>query len=404
MIAKKISIIGGGIGGTSAALALLDAGFEVQIFEKSSFQREVGAGIQISPNASRILIKLGLGNDLENMGVRPEAWHQRRWEDGRTLLRTPLAGTMEDAFGAPHYQMHRADVLGTLGSHLPDGVLKTEKSLVGLTPIGEGVEMKFADGTTASADVVVGADGIHSKTREILFGPNRANFKNCIAFRGLIPRERIAHLDIPVEAQIWMGPGRHFVHYYVRRGELFNFVANVEMDEWKEESWTEPGDPHVVRQAYTGWHPQIQSILEAVEETFVLALHDRKPLKRWSKGRVTLLGDACHPMEPHVAQGAAQAIEDGATLARCLFDYDDAQTALERYEALRIPRTSRVQALADGNRKRFHMLDGREQQMRDAEMAKAVTDFSLANVAWLYGHDAFEIDYSGDTNASPDRT
>jgi salicylate hydroxylase len=304
---------------------------------------------------------------------------------------------MEEAFGAPHYQMHRADVLEMLVSHLPAGVLHTGKAVVGLTDRGAGVDVAFADGTGTSADIVVGADGIHSTIREALFGPDQAVFKNCIAFRGLIPRARVADLSIPVEAQIWMGPGRHFVHYYVRRGELFNFVANVDASEWKNESWTEAGDVAEAIHAFEGWHPQIQAILNAVDETFVLALHDRRPLERWTKGHVTLLGDACHPMEPHVAQGAAQAIEDGAALASCLRESDSISAALSRYEDIRRPRTSRVQALADSNRKRFHLPDGDAQEARDAEMAGAETDFSLASVGWLYGHDAFDTRHAGET-------
>jgi salicylate hydroxylase len=229
--------------------------------------------------------------------------------------------------------------------------------------------------------------------RRLLFGPEQPHFTGCMCYRGLVPAERIAHLNIPVEAQIWMGPGKHFVHYYVRSRQLFNFVANVETDAWTKESWTEPGNIADARAAFAGWHPQLQGILGAVEETFVWGLFDRPPMPRWSIGRVTLLGDACHPMLPFMAQGAAQAIEDGAVLTACLLEGREKPVeALARYERLRLPRTARVQAASANNMARFHLPDGPEQVARDAEMARNVTDWSLQSVAWLYGHDASRLD------------
>ena len=227
----------------------------------------------------------------------------------------------------------------------------------------------------------------------MLFGPEQPHFTGCMCYRGLVPAERLAHLDIPVEAQIWMGPGKHFVHYYVRNRQLLNFVAVIDQDTWTKESWTDRGDIADAIAAYEGWHPQLQGILQAVDETFIWALFDRPPMQRWSVGRVTLLGDACHAMLPFMAQGAAQAIEDGATLAACLAKSGkkDVVHALRLYEAHRLPRTARVQALAANNKTRFHLSDGPEQVARDSEMSKSVTDFSLHSVAWLYGHDATQV-------------
>ena len=393
MAGLSVAIVGGGIGGTAAALSLLRSGLDVHIYEQAKELREVGAGIQISPNASRVLHRLGLSDALSEMGVKPRAWHQRRWQDGRTLLHSPLAEAMEAAFGSPHYQMHRADVLRTLLTALPPERVHIGHRLTSLVDHGDRVEAEFENGVLISADVLVGADGIHSTVRRILFGPEQPHFTGCMCYRGLVPVERLAHLQIPVEAQIWMGPGKHFVHYYVRNKQLLNFVAVIDQDTWTKESWTDRGAIADVIAAYEGWHLQLHGILEAVDETFIWALFDRPPMERWSVGRVTLLGDACHAMLPFMAQGAAQAIEDGATLAACLtkLSTKGVTEALTLYEAHRLPRTARVQALAANNKTRFHLPDGREQAARDSEMSKNMTDFSLRSVAWLYGHDAAQI-------------
>lgn len=388
----SIAVIGGGIGGLTAALSLLRAGHDVHVHEQAPGLNEVGAGIQISPNASKVLHGLGLAAPLAAAGVRPLAWRQRRWDDGRTLLRTPLAGAMEDAFDAPHSQIHRADLLRILAGALPEGRLHMGRALTGIADHGDRIEARFRGGDRVTADIVVGADGIHSAVRAQLFGPAQPHFTGSACYRGLAPADRIAHLDIPTEAQVWMGPGRHFVHYYVRGGDLLNFVAVVDQDAWTAESWTDRGDLDQARAEFAGWHPQVQGILNAVDETFIWALFDRPPLDAWSKGRATLLGDACHPMVPFMAQGAAQAIEDGATLEACLTGAADPVAALQTYEALRRPRTARVQGLAAGNKTRFHLPDGPDQVARDAEMARNVTDWSLDNVAWLYGHDAARPD------------
>jgi salicylate hydroxylase len=390
----SVAIIGGGIGGLAAALSLLRAGADVHVYERARTLSEIGAGIQVSPNASRILHRLGLANSLAEMGVKPLAWHQRRWDDGKTLLRTPLGEAVEAAFGFPHYQMHRADVLATLVRALPLERLHIGHRFTALVDHGDHVEADFENGTHVRADALVGADGIHSTVRQVLFGPEKPHFTGCVAYRGLVPADRLAHLNLEVTGQVWMGPGKHFVHYYVQNRRLVNFVAIIEQDTWTRESWTDRGEVADALAAYEGWHPQVRGILGAVDETFIWALFDRKPMAHWSVGRVTLLGDACHAMLPFMAQGAAQAMEDGATLATCLSQIDarDIPAALRRYEALRLPRASRVQGLSEVNKTRFHLPDGAAQQARDAEMARGATDWSLKAVAWLYGHDAGELE------------
>jgi len=384
----RVGVVGAGIGGLSAALSLLAAGFDVHVYEQARALGEVGAGVQVSPNASRVLYGLGLAGELARTAVRPLALHQRRWDDGRTLLRTPLADPLEERFGFPHYQMHRADLLAALAAAIPAERLHLGHRLVAIADNGNRLRPGFAGGAGQELDVLVGADGIHSTVRGLLFGPERPRFTGCVAYRGLIPAERVRDLSIEVTAQVWMGPGGHFVHYYVSSGRLMNFVAVVERDTWGRESWTDRGDAGEARAAYDGWHPQVRGILAAAGETFVWALFDRPPLGHWSDGRVTLLGDACHPMLPFMAQGAAQAIEDGATLAVCLAEGDDPAEALSRYERLRLPRATRVQALSADNKTRFHLPDGPGQRARDEAMAAGGTDFSYRAVEWIYEHDA----------------
>ena len=384
----SIAIVGGGIGGLGAALSLLQAGHDVHVYEQSPALREVGAGIQISPNASRIMHRLGLAGALVRDGVRPVAWHQRRWQDGRTLLRTPLGDEVVGAFGYPHYQCHRADVLAMLSAAIPAERQHHGHRLNAFADRGDRVALQFDGGARAEADLLVGADGIHSTVRRLLLGPEQPEFTGCIAYRGLIPAERLCRLDLPVEANIWMGPGKHVVAYYVAAGRLFNFVANIERDRWTRESWTKRGEPDDLRAAFADWDPLLRAVLAQVDETFIWGLFDRAPLPRWSVGRVTLLGDACHPMLPYMAQGAAQSLEDGAVLAACLGKEADVPAALRRYEQTRLPRAAQLQAASRGNKIRYHLPDGPEQVERDARMASGGTDWSFKAMDWVYGYDA----------------
>lgn len=400
----SVGVVGGGIGGLSAALSLLAAGFDVYVYEQAAMMGEVGAGIQISPNASRVLIRLGLGEALARTGVKPLALHQRRWDDGRTLLRTPWAEALEAACGFPYYQMHRADLLAALAGAMPAERIRLGHRLVGLTDDGDRVRARFANGAIADHDVLVGADGIHSEVRTALFGPERPRFTGCVAYRGLVPAERVRELSLEVATELWLGSGRHFVTYFVSGRRLLNFVAVVEQDSWTRESWTDRGDTADALAAFEGWHPQVRDILRAVDETYVWALFDRAPLGHWSVGRVTLLGDACHPMLPFMAQGAAQAIEDGATLTACLTEAgSDPISALRRFERLRIPRTTRLQAISADNKTRNHLPDGPAQRERDARMATSPTGMSFESVAWIYQHDAGTID-AGTSRGHPFRS
>jgi len=386
----SVAIIGGGIGGLSAALALLREGFDVQVYEQAARFGEIGAGIQISPNAARLLYRYGLAAAMDRYGVRPRAVHQKRWDDARTLQRALLGPDVEARFGAPYFHFHRGDLAALLAEAIPTERTHAGHRLVDLQERGSRIVVRFDNGASAEADLVIGADGIHSRVRHLVFGPEKPRFTGCVAWRGLVPAERISHLDIEVASHNWMGPGAHCVHYWVSAGQFMNVVCVVEHGAWTSESWTDRGRVEDVLALYEGWHPTVRGLISAFPETFIWALHDRLPLPRWSRGRVTLLGDACHPMLPMMAQGAAQAIEDGAALAALLKAMpDDVPAALRRYEDVRKPRATRLQEASAANRVRFHLPDGPDQQKRDHAMATS-GDRSFDNIAWLYEHDAAE--------------
>jgi len=348
----EVAVVGGGIGGLAAAISLLRAGFDVHVYEQSRAMREVGAGLQVSPNASRVLHRLGLADELAKLGVRSLAVHQRRWQDGRTLLKTPLADAVVNAFGYPHYQSHRGDVLAMLVAAFPSERLHTGHRLARFVHQSNCVEAEFDNGTNVTAGVLIGADGIHSTVRESLFGLASPHFTGCMAYRGLVPTDRIKHLDVEVNAQIWMGPGKHIVIYYVKpdRSEIYLVTSQPE-PEFRIESWSVKGDVKELRAAFAGFSHEVERVLAACPDVHKWAILDRDSLPRWADGNVTLLGDACHPMTPYMAQGAAMAIEDAAVLSRCLdgVDAGGVADAFRRFEATRKERTTRVQETSRAN-------------------------------------------------------
>jgi salicylate hydroxylase len=391
----RVAVIGGGIGGLSAAVALLQRGFEVDVYEQAPQLTEIGGGINMGPNAARILYRLGLGDGLDREGVRPVGSHQRRWQDGRTLQRAALNPLCAELYGAPHITIHRADLLAVIAAGFPAEHIHLGHRVVGLADVSDGAEARFENGARIRADVLVGADGIHSAVRTALFGEEEPRFAGCVAYRGLVPAGRIVDLGLELGSQSWVGPGAHLVHYFVSRGRLLNFVGWTEHDSWNREDWTDRATVERALAAFEGWHGQVRRIIAAAETCFIWALFDRDPLQRWSVGHTSLLGDACHPMYPFMGQGAAMAIEDGAALAACLAaGTDDPAAALQRYERLRLPRVTRLQQMSRANKYRYHMRDGPEQEARDAEWARAA-DRAPEALRWLFGHDPAAIEPAG---------
>ncbi|NIP14541.1 MAG: FAD-dependent oxidoreductase [Pseudomonadales bacterium] len=386
-------IAGAGIGGLSAALSLARRGLTVSVFEQAGGLGEVGAGIQLSPNASRVLHHLGLEKALEPVGFLPQAVEMRDWRSGRLLVSSPIDDAFREKFVYPYYHVHRADLLRVLERAVraqPGIELLTSSRVERIEPGDAGVHVE-AGGARHRGDLLVGADGIHSTVRESLFGAEAPTFTGNVAWRGLVPTSAVPQDLVRPAASVWWGPRKHFVHYYVRGGELINCVCVVEKDGWEVESWSERGDLGELRADFAGWHETVRLLIDNLDPNacFKWALFDRPPMPVWGLGPVTLLGDACHPTLPFMAQGAAMAIEDGAVLARCLAECDVVAQGLRRYEGLRRARTARVQAGSRRNARIFH-LSGLPALFRNLAVGRA----SGRVMDWLYGYDALDPDPS----------
>jgi salicylate hydroxylase len=384
----RIAIVGGGIGGLAAALFLRRAGLEATVYEQSPEAREVGAGIVVSPNMVRPLAALGLADRLSTFAVRLEAaWEFRRWRDGRVLSVQPMGEECERLYGAPCYVAHRADLLALLQETFPREHLRLGHRLVGIEQDAQEARLLFAGQDTVSADVVIGADGIHSEVRLAVAPQVDARFSGLCAFRCLVPADKAPAMALRPVQSLWLGPGRHFVHYPISGGRLVNVVAIVPAGDWRDESWMADGEIADLEREFEGWDARVHQLIVSATRTKRWAMYDRTPLEHWSAGRVTLLGDAAHAMLPFFAQGAAQAIEDAVVLADCVrgADAGSVPAALRRYEEIRQPRASKVQLMSRGREVLNHLPDGPEQLARDARLAGGDP---LRDSAWLYGYDA----------------
>src|SRR5262245_47305771 len=345
----EIAVIGAGIGGLALAGLLSRQGAHVTVYEQATAFERIGAGIQMSPNAMHVLRALELEPLLRQLAFEPPAWSHRVWDTGEHLADLTFGAEAERRYGAPYLLMHRGDLHAALLSTVPADTIHFNKKLVDLARHGAGVALRFADGSRTVAAGVVGADGVHSKVREILLGPERPIFTGRVAHRTVFPAALLA--DFAVETCTkWWGPDRHIVVYPVnpRRDEIY-FVTSVPDPDWNVESWSARGEMPEVMAALAGFHPDVQRLLAACPQVHKWALFERDPLPRWSEGPVVLLGDACHPMTPYMAQGAANALEDAAVLSRCLAAAADATLAFARYEKTRLARTARIQLTSRQN-------------------------------------------------------
>lgn len=361
----RVAIVGGGIGGLFAANALLREGLQVSVYEQAPALGEVGAGVFLTPNSVRQLERVGLGPAVERLGARVGPGSHYFRHDGTPIA--PVQVTDSAGWNAT-FGMHRADLITILSEQLPVGVVHTGHRCTGFAQDGV-TRVSFANGAVAEADVVVAADGIHSELQKYVVPPSEPVFSGSVAYRGLVPHERVR--GWPTDCwQMWLGPGKHFLAFPVRAGKLVNFVGFVPADEEMRESWSAPGNPDMLRREFAGWDRRIEGLLQNVEFTFRSALYDREPLSTWTRGRLTLLGDAAHPMLPHLGQGANQAIEDGMALAAVLgqADREEVARALPVYERLRRGRVAEVQRGARENGLRYDSAYS-DLGVRDTELA-----------------------------------
>lgn len=379
----RVAVVGGGIGGLATANALLARGVDVTVYEQAVRLGEVGAGVQIAPNGLRVLERMGLGEAVRAGGVQFQVGSQYYRKDGSIVAPSVIT----DSSGWQGlYGIHRADLLGLLADALPEGVIRTGHRSVGFEQDAHSARVLFENGEVADADVVIGADGIHSVLQRFVVEPSTPVHSGSVAYRGLIPADALPEWS-RTTWQMWMGDGKHFLVFPVRSGNVLNYVGFVPSSEQTSESWSAPGDPDRLRSEFVGWDPRVEELLSKVDTTFWWGLYDRNPLPKWTEGRLTLLGDAAHPMLPHLGQGANQSIEDAVTIATLLADAtaEDAASRLQTYENLRRERTSRVQL---GSRENGARYDSSHDDLdrRDQEIARA-TGFRWS----IYDHDAEEV-------------
>jgi salicylate hydroxylase len=382
----SVAIVGGGVGGIATAAFLRRAGLPAVVYEQAEVLREVGAGLVLAPNAVRLLRRLGVMDQLAGRAVALDVgWEFRRWADGRVLSAEDLAGSCERLYGERTYTVHRADLLSAIGSAVPAGAVRLGKRCAGVSVRGDCALLAFTDGTCAEADVVIGADGVHSAVRGAVTDPSPARYSGLCAFRAIVPADRAPDFTRRRAQTLWIGPGRHLVHYPISGGAAVNLVAFTPAGDFTVESWSAAATVEEFLAEFAGWDERLQNLIRQAGPPGRWALLDRDPLVRWSRGPVTLLGDAAHPMFPFFAQGAAQSIEDAAVLARCLAEETTAPPrALRRYESIRIGRTTRLQQISHARAHVNHLPDGPEQQARDRSLAAADP---LAAGAWIYAYD-----------------
>ncbi|HZD19690.1 MAG TPA: FAD-dependent monooxygenase [Burkholderiales bacterium] len=390
----RVLITGGGIGGLTAALALLKHGIDVDVYEQAAELKEVGAGVQLAANGTRVLYALGIGEELERLSCEAQGKEIRHWQSGETWKLFDLGPVSIERYSAPYFTVYRPDLLDVLARALhsakPDA-LHLGARCRSLVQEDDSVTLELESGATVRGDALIGADGVHSRIRQSLFGSDRPEFTGVIAWRGVVPMSRLpAHMARMVGSN-WVGPGGHVVHYPLRAGRLMNFVGALERADWRVESWSARGTQAELAADFRGWHPDIQAFIGAIETPYKWALMVRPPLERWSVGRVTLLGDAAHSMLPFLAQGAVMAIEDGYVLARCLASHE-VETALQRYEVARRERTRRTVEGSAANIHRFH-----NRTLADPEEGRRFIDREWASqriadrYEWLFRYDATTV-------------
>ncbi len=392
----RIVVIGGGIGGLALALALLERGLDVEVYEQAPELKEVGAGVQISSNGTRVLYALGLEDALARVAVTPSRREIRHWQTGETWNWFELGAATRERYGTPHLMFHRGDLHGILAGAIrrkKRDAITLGRRCAAVTQNPDDAEIRFDDGTLVTAACVIGADGIHSQVRQCLFGPGKPQFTGVVAWRGLVPMERLAPAAELVGTN-WLGPHGHVLHYPVRRGEIMNFISFVERDDWQVESWVIEGTRDELAHDLAGWHADVHAMIRNIDAPFKWALVVRGPMERWSEGRITLLGDACHPTLPFLGQGAVMAIEDAYVLAACIEKHArDHAAAFARYEEIRRERTAAVVRKSHENRRQAFSPELAEPGNVAVSVAREWQQVRVRErLDWLYAYDATAVE------------
>lgn len=381
--ATRIVIVGAGLGGLTLALLLRRRGVVAEVLEQAPELREVGAAIALAANATRVLEYLGLGEDLSQLSTEPTELIYRNGRDGHAIAVHPVAGWYRSTFGAPFYGLHRVALQRLLGDAWGPGHLHLDCRVEALEERDGGVRVRCASGTAFDADLVVGADGVHSQVRRWITGGDEPIYSGTSGFRGLVPAGRLPHLADHGALQYWLGPGAHLLHYPIAGGSLINFLAVVDgPEQWTAPAWMDEAARGAHLQPFAGWHPAVTEMIGAVPQSPRWGLFALPPLRHWSRGPVVLLGDAAHGMLPHHGQGANQTVEDAVVLDAELDGTDDITAALHRYEDQRRVRTRQIQLASWATSAALHLPDGADAQRRDADLARLP-----ARLAWIHGHD-----------------
>ena len=388
----KVLIAGGGIGGMAAAIALLKQGIDVEIYEQAGEMREIGAGIQISPNGNRALNTLGVFEDLLKLSCKSEAKEIRLWNTGKTWKLFDLGAEAVRKYGFPYMTVFRPDLLSVLSNEVqrlkPDALhldARTER----MTQSADGVTLELADGRRIQGDILLGADGVHTRMRASMFGEDKVMFTGMVCWRALLDMDALPERFRRSVAVNWIGPGGHVVHYPVQSGRKMNFVGTLEKSSWSGPPWNGMATKEECATAFKGWHEDIHIKISHAPMVTKWALCGRSFLDTWTKGRATLLGDACHPTLPFLAQGAVHTIEDAVVLARCLKQYADVPEALRRYDEARRPRAHRMVRGAAENTSRFHNPALAQPDTADAFISKEWQSQAISDrYDWLFTYDA----------------